>query len=535
VAIETSSGSRLIEAHVERFNAGVRSGDFGPMVSAFSDDARLVFEGVPAGPFEGRAAIDAAYRQMPPDDEIDVVSIDEPDEGTVVARYAWKATGARGTMTLTHAADTITGLTVAFDPEPSAGSAPSSGLDAEAIRHDFPILHQQINGHPLVYLDSASTSQKPRAVIDAVADYYREYNANVHRGIYTIGEKATAEYEKARVKVARFINAPDSHEVVFARNATEAINLVSYSWGRRNIARGDQIILTEMEHHANLVPWQLLVQEMDGDLEFIPITDDGVLRLDVFEVLLRLKPKLVAFTHVSNTLGTINPVREMTEMAHEAGALVLIDGAQAVPHVPVDVQEIGCDFYAFSGHKMLGPMGSGALWARRELLEAMPPFLAGGEMIREVHLRRSEFNEIPWKFEAGTPAVGDAIGLGVAAEYLMDLGMEAVRAHERELVAYALEALPRAIPDIELYGPMDPDQRGGVVPFNLPGIHPHDVAQVLDRYGIAIRAGHHCTMPLHERLDLAATARASFNVYSTKADIDALVAGLKEVQRVFNG
>jgi cysteine desulfurase/selenocysteine lyase len=416
-----------------------------------------------------------------------------------------------------------------------AATGRTSGLDPVALRHDFPILDQEINGHPLVYLDSASTSQKPRVVIDAVTDYYREYNANVHRGIYTIGEKATAAYEASRVKVGRFINAPDSHEIVFTRNATEAINLVSYSWGRRNIARGDQIILTEMEHHANLVPWQLLVQEMDGDLEFIPITDDGVLRLDVFEVLLRLKPKLVAFTHVSNTLGTINPVREMTEMAHAAGALVLVDGAQAVPHVPVDVQAIGCDFYAFSGHKMLGPMGSGALWARRELLEAMPPFLAGGEMIREVHLRRSEFNEIPWKFEAGTPAVGDAIGLGIAADYLMGIGMDAVRAHERELVTYALEVLPREIPGIELYGPMDPDVRGGVVPFNLPGIHPHDVAQVLDRYGIAIRAGHHCTMPLHERLDLAATARASFNVYSTKADIDALVAGLKEVQRVFAG
>ena len=283
----------------------------------------------------------------------------------------------------------------------------------------FPILQQEINGHPLVYLDSASSSQKPAVVIDALADYYREYNANVHRGIYTIGEKATAEYEKARARVARFINAPDSHEVIFTRNATEAINLVAYSWGRRNIGRGDQIVLTEMEHHANLVPWQLLVQEKDGDLEFIPITDDGILRLDVLEVLLRLKPKLVAFTHVSNTLGTINPVREMVEMAHAAGALVLVDGAQAVPHVPVDVQALGADFYAFSGHKMLGPMGSGALWARRELLEAMPPFLAGGEMIREVHLRRSDFNDIPWKFEAGTPAVGDAIGLGVAADYLI--------------------------------------------------------------------------------------------------------------------
>jgi cysteine desulfurase/selenocysteine lyase len=333
--------------------------------------------------------------------------------------------------------------------------------------------------------------------------------------------------------VARFINAPDAHEVVFTRNATEAINLVAYAWGRRNINRGDAIVLTEMEHHANLVPWQLLVQERDGDLEFIPITDDGVLRLEVFEVLLKLHPKLVAFTHVSNTLGTINPVREMIEMAHAAGALVLVDGAQAVPHVAVDVQELGADFYAFSGHKMLGPMGSGALWARRELLEAMPPFLSGGEMIREVHLRRSDFNDIPWKFEAGTPAVGDAIGLGVAAEYLGGIGMDAVREHERDLVAYALDVLPREVPSIELYGPMSAELRGGVVPFNLPGIHPHDVAQVLDRFGIAVRAGHHCTMPLHERLDLAATARASFNVYSTREDIDALAAGLIEVQKVF--
>jgi cysteine desulfurase / selenocysteine lyase len=416
---------------------------------------------------------------------------------------------------------------------PGAAAPASAAFDPHVVRRDFPILERRINGRPLVYLDSASTSQKPAVVLDAIDRYYREYNANVHRGIYMIGEEATAAYERARVQVGRFINAPDSHEIVFTRNATEAINLVSYSWGRRNINRGDAIVLTEMEHHANLVPWQLLVQERDGDLEFIPITDDGLLRLDVFEVLLRLKPKLVAFTHASNTLGTINPVREMVEMAHAAGALVLVDGAQAVPHIPVDVQELGADFYAFSGHKMLGPMGSGALWARRELLEAMPPFLAGGEMIREVHLRRSDFNDIPWKFEAGTPAVGDAIGLGVAAEYLRALGMAAVREHERELVAYALDVLPRSVPGIQLYGPMDPDLRGGVIPFNLPGIHPHDVAQVLDRSAIAVRAGHHCTMPLHERLDLAATARASFNVYSTREDIDALVAGLLDVQRVF--
>ncbi|HTC86112.1 MAG TPA: cysteine desulfurase [Candidatus Acidoferrum sp.] len=418
------------------------------------------------------------------------------------------------------------------DRRSRAVADPRGPLDAEALRAEFPILQTRVHGHPLVYLDSASTSQKPAAVIEAVDGFYREYNANVHRGIYEIGERSTAAYEAARRSVATFINAPDPHEVVFTRNATEAINLVAYSWGRKNISRGDAIVLTEMEHHANLVPWQILVQEKDGDLEFIPITDDGILRLDVFEVLLRLKPKLVAFTHVSNTLGTINPVREMTEMAHAAGALVLIDGAQAVPHVPVDVQAIGADFYAFSGHKMLGPLGSGALWARRDLLEAMPPFLAGGEMIREVHLRRSDFNDIPWKFEAGTPDVAAAIGLGVAADYLRELGMDRVAAHEQELVAYALETLTREVPEIILYGP-PAASRGGVVPFNLPSIHPHDVAQVLDRSGVCVRAGHHCTMPLHERLDLAATARASFNVYSTKADVDALVTGLHEVRRVF--
>jgi cysteine desulfurase / selenocysteine lyase len=415
----------------------------------------------------------------------------------------------------------------------SDGRIRDGRLDPAVIRRDFPILATEVRGHPLVYLDSASTSQKPQSVIDAVDEFYGAYNANVHRGIYTIGERATAAYERARATVGRFINAPDAHEIVFTRNATEAINLVAYSWGRKNISRGDVIVLTEMEHHANLVPWQLLVQEKDADLEFIPITDDGLLRLDVLEVLLRLKPRLVAFTHVSNTLGTINAVAQMSEMAHAAGALVLVDGAQAVPHVPVDVQALGADFYAFSGHKMLAPTGSGVLWARRALLEAMPPFLAGGEMIREVHLRRSEWNEIPWKFEAGTPDIAAAIGMGAAAEYLMELGMGRVREHEQELLTYALVALQRELPSIQLYGPMDAGVRGGVIPFNIPGVHPHDVAQVLDRYGIAVRAGHHCTMPLHERLDLAATARASFNVYSTRDDVDALVAGLHEVEKLF--
>ena len=542
MAIETSSGTRLIEAHVERFNDGVRSGDFGPMLRSLSPDARMSFEGVDAGPYEGLAAIEAGYRERPPDDTLSLTDIHELDPASVVGRFRWDSTGETGSMTLRHAGDLISEIVIAFDApsiELPAGEQDFGGrirdgrLVPEVIRQDFPILATESHGHPLVFLDSASTSQKPLAVIDAMDGFYREYNANVHRGIYEIGERSTARYEGARASVARFINAPDAHEVIFTRNATEAINLVAYSWGRRNIERGDAIVLTEMEHHANLVPWQLLAQERDGDLEFIPITDDGVLRLDVFEVLLRLKPKLVAFTHVSNTLGTINPVAEMTRMAHEAGALVLIDGAQAVPHVPVDVQAIGADFYAFSGHKMLAPTGSGALWARRELLEQMPPFMAGGDMIREVHLRRSEWNDIPWKFEAGTPDIAAGIGLGAAADYLRELGMDRVREHERELLVYAFDALGRAHPDLDLYGPLDPDLRGGVIPFNVPGVHPHDVAQVLDRSGVAVRAGHHCTMPLHERLELAASARASFNVYTTEADIDALVAGLAEVKRIF--
>ncbi|MHB8960539.1 MAG: cysteine desulfurase [Candidatus Limnocylindrales bacterium] len=407
-------------------------------------------------------------------------------------------------------------------------------LDPAALRADFPILDQEVHGHRLVYLDSAATSQKPTPVIVAMDDYYRHDNANVHRGIYALSERATAAYEGARVKVARLIGVSDAHEIIWTRNATESLNLIAYSWGRRHIERGDVIVLTEMEHHANLVPWQILAQEKDADLEFIPITDDGLLRQDVYEVLLRLKPKLVSFTHVSNMLGTINPVEEMTRKAHEAGALVAIDGAQAVPHMPVDVEAIGCDFYAFSGHKAMAPTGSGVLWGRRELLEAMPPFMGGGDMIREVHLRRSDWNDIPWKFEAGTPDISAAIGLGEAADYLGALGMDRIRAHEEELTAYALEVLPREVPGIELYGP-SAEQRGGVVAFNLPGIHPHDVAQVLDRFGIAIRAGHHCTMPLHERLDLSATARASFSVFTTTADVDALAAGLREVQKLFGG
>ncbi len=416
----------------------------------------------------------------------------------------------------------------------AAGTRQADPLDPVALRADFPLFERDFGGKQVAYLDSAATSLKPRTVIDAVNGYNSRYTANVHRGIYQLGEEATAAYEGAREKVARFIGAKDRHEIVFVRNATEAINLVAATWGRRNIGAGDTIVLTELEHHSNLVPWQMLVQEKDADLEFVPIDEEGRLVQDSFDALLRTRPKLVAFTHVSNGIGTLNPVREMVDRAHAAGALVLVDGAQAVPHMPVNVTELGCDFYAFSGHKSLGPTGSGALWARRELLEAMPPYMGGGEMIREVHLRSTVYNDVPWKFEAGTPDIAAAIGLGAAVDYLSALGMDRVREHERLLSAYALDALARGVPGITLYGPRSAADRGGVVTFNLPSVHPHDVATLLDREAVAVRAGHHCTQPLHERLGEAATARASFGVYSTTDDIDRLVAGLGNVARIFS-
>jgi cysteine desulfurase/selenocysteine lyase len=408
-------------------------------------------------------------------------------------------------------------------------------LDSQAIRRDFPIFERDFDGRRLAYLDSAATALKPRVVSEAVDGYNQLYSANVHRGIYRIGEEATAAYEGAREKVARFINAPESAEVIFVRNATEAINLVAFAWGRANIGRADAILLTELEHHSNLVPWQLLAQEKDADLEFVPFDAEGRLNMDSWEVLLRTKPKLVAFTHKSNTLGTVTAVKEMIAQAHEAGALVLIDGAQAVPHMPVDVQDIDADFYVFSGHKMLAPAGSGALWARRELLEAMPPFMSGGDMISSVHLRHTTFNDIPYKFEAGTPDVSAAIGLGAAIDYLADIGMARVAAHEEALTAYALEVLRRDVPGIRIHGPSDAAERAGIVTFTLPEAHAHDVATLLDREAVAIRAGHHCTQPLHERLGEAATGRASFNVYSDTDDIDRLAAGLRGVQRIFGG
>ncbi|MBV9708719.1 MAG: cysteine desulfurase [Chloroflexi bacterium] len=400
------------------------------------------------------------------------------------------------------------------------------------IRDDFPILSQQVHGKPLVYLDSTASSQKPNAVIDAMNVYYRTYHANVHRGVYRISEEATAAMEKARVKIARFINARQSKQVIFTNSTTGSINLVAYSWGYANIHAGDLIVLTEMEHHSNLVPWQLLAQRSGARLEFIPVTDDGLLRLDVYEQLLQQQPKLVAFTHMSNVLGTINPAQQMIAQAHAVGALVLLDAAQSVPHLPLDVQTLDVDFLAFSGHKMLGPTGIGVLYGKRDLLEAMPPFMGGGDMIRTVQLRQSSWNDLPWKFEAGTPAIAEAIGLGAAVDYLNALGMEQVRQHEQEMTTYAMAQL-QSIAGLTIYGP-SPAQRGGVISFTLDDIHPHDLASILDQEtGVAIRAGHHCAQPLMERYELAATARASFYVYTVKEDIDTLVQGLKKAQKIF--
>ncbi|HEY0752861.1 MAG TPA: cysteine desulfurase [Ktedonobacteraceae bacterium] len=403
---------------------------------------------------------------------------------------------------------------------------------AAEIRLDFPILARQVHGKPLVYLDSGASSQKPRAVIEAMTEYYHMYNANVHRGVYELSEEATARMEKARVKVARLIHARHSKQVIFTRNTSESINLVAYSWGGANIHAGDLLIATEMEHHSNLVPWQMLAQRTGARLEFIPVDDNGLLRLDVYAQLLEQKPKLVAFTQISNVLGTITPAREIIAQAHAAGALALVDAAQSVPHMPVDVQELDADFLCFSSHKMLGPTGIGVLYGKRELLEAMPPFMGGGDMIRTVHLRESTWNDLPWKFEAGTPAIAEAIGLGVAVDYLRELGMENVAQHEREITAYALAQL-REIPKLTIYGPSE-EQRGGVISFTLGDIHPHDLASILDQEaGVAIRAGHHCAQPLMERYGLSATARATFYIYTTPSDIDTLVQGLHKAIEIF--
>ncbi len=405
-------------------------------------------------------------------------------------------------------------------------------LDIARIRADFPILNRQVHpGIPLIYLDSTASSQKPQVVIEAMDRFYQQSNANIHRGIHVLAEEATALYEMAREKVAKFIHAPSARQVIFTRNATESINLVAYSWGRANLKAGDVLVLTEMEHHSNLVPWHILAAEKGVRLEFIPVTEDGLLDMGVYRQLLELQPRLVAFTHMSNVLGTITPATEIIRLAHQAGALTLVDGAQSVPHFPVDVQALGADFLAFSSHKMCGPTGIGALYGRKELLDAMPPFLGGGDMIKRVELRTFTPNELPHKFEAGTPAIAEAVGFGAAVDYLQSVGMEAVAAHEQEIIRYALDRLEE-VPGVKIFGP-SAEHKGGVAAFTLGDIHPHDIAQVLDTKGIAVRAGHHCAQPLHEKFGISATARASFYLYTTNEEVDQLAEGLYKVRQVF--
>jgi len=402
--------------------------------------------------------------------------------------------------------------------------------DVAEIRRDFPILERQVNGKPLVYLDNAATSQKPRRVIEALTDHYERHNANVQRGVHRLAEESTAAYEGAREKVARFLAAPDATGLVFTRGTTESINLVAHAWGRKNLREGDEVVLTESEHHSNLVPWQLAAQATGAKLRFIPILDDGTLDMEEAERLIGPRTKLVSVIHSSNVLATINPVERLAELAHENDALMLVDGAQSAPHLPVDVEALGCDFFAGSGHKMLGPTGVGFLWGRPEILEEMDPFLGGGEMIREVHLDHSTWNDLPHKFEAGTMNIAQAIGLGAAVDYLDELGMESVRECERRIGEYAYRRLSE-IEGIVIHGPEK--DRTGLVSFSLPDVHPHDLSQLLDEEGIAIRSGHHCCQPLMRRLGVAATARASFYLYNTEEEADTLVEALVRAREFF--
>ncbi len=403
----------------------------------------------------------------------------------------------------------------------------------KSYRADFPILMRDVKpGLPLVYLDSAATSQKPEVVISAMNTYYRSMNANIHRGVHTLAEEATAAYEGARSKIAKFIDAGSAREVVFTRNTTESINLVAYTWGRKFLKDGDVVILTEMEHHANLVPWQILAAEKDIRLEFIPVTDAGLLDLEKFKELLKLEPKLVAFTQMSNVLGTINPAQDIISLAHQAGALALVDAAQSVPHFPVSVKDLDADFLAFSAHKMCGPTAVGVLYGKENLLAAMPPFMGGGDMIRKVALRSFSANELPYKFEAGTPAIAEAIGFGAAIDYLSEIGMENIKAVEDELIAYAMERV-RQFPQISVLGP-EAELKGGVLSMVMDIAHPHDVAQILDQHGIAVRAGHHCAMPLHTRYQVPASTRASFYLYNTLEEVDKLMAALGHVIKLFS-
>jgi cysteine desulfurase/selenocysteine lyase len=409
----------------------------------------------------------------------------------------------------------------------------ADSYDVDRIRHDFPIFNRLINGKPLAYLDSAATTQKPAQVINELTRFYKEYNANVHRGVYKISEEATAAYEESRAKVARLINANSPSEIVFVRGTTEAINLVAQSWGRSNITTGDGIILTEMEHHSNIVPWQLVAKDKGADLKYIGITDDGFLVHEDFRQHLESGgAKLLAMAHVSNVLGTINPVREYIREAHKNDCRVLVDAAQSIPHMPVDVQDLDCDFLAFSGHKMCGPTGIGVLYAKRARLEEMPPYHGGGEMIREVHLYESTWRDPPYKFEAGTTDVSGAIGLGSAVDYVSRIGLRKIQAHEQELTKYAHDRMSR-VKGIRIYGPEDPRTKAGVVSFNLGDIHAHDMASLLDEDGIAVRSGHHCAQPLMERLRVTSTARASFYIYNTEREIDRLVESIERAGKVF--
>lgn len=405
-------------------------------------------------------------------------------------------------------------------------------LDVQRIREDFPILKRQVYGKPLVYLDNAATSQKPRQVIDALVSYYENYNSNIHRAVHCLGEEATAAYEEARAKVAAFINAPSPEFIVFTRNTTEAINLVAYTWGHANITARDEILLTQMEHHSNLIPWQRLAAEKGATIRYIGLTDQQTLDLADLANLFQSNTKMIAMPHASNSMGTINPIEEIAREARRRGVMFLVDGAQGAPHLKVDVQAINCDFYAFSSHKMLGPTGVGVLYGRRELLEEMEPFLGGGEMIRKVTFEGASWNDLPWKFEAGTPNIADVIAFGAAIDYLSELGMDNVRAHEIEITEYALDRLGQ-MDDIILYGPSSSTARGGVVSFNYGDLHPHDVGTILDRHGVAIRAGHHCTQPLMRTLGVSGTARASFYVYNTRDEVDVLVEALEAARDFF--
>jgi cysteine desulfurase / selenocysteine lyase len=408
-------------------------------------------------------------------------------------------------------------------------------FNTDTIRSDFPILHQEHSpGVPLIYLDNGASSQHPQAVIESMRDYYARYHANVHRGIHKLSEEATTAYEQSRDKMQAFINAAGREEIIFTRGTTESINLVAQSWGRENLKPGDVVVSTQMEHHANIVPWQILSAQIGFELRFIPITAEGLLDLDVLQTWLNDDPvKLVSVVHMSNVLGTINPVEDIVKIAHAAGALVLVDGAQSVPHMPVDVQSLDVDFMAFSGHKMVGPTGVGILYGKRHLLDAMPPWIGGGDMIERVSFDGSTWNDLPYKFEAGTPSIAQSIGLGCAVDYLSVVGMDAVHQHEQTITQYAYEALS-AIEGLTIYGPAA-DQRGGLVSFTLKGIHASDVAQMLDADGIAVRSGHHCAQPLHDLLGVGATTRASFYLYNTLAEVDKLAESIKKTQRIFGG